>query len=69
MSVPRHCGEPMIGVEIWGVYDGMLFYRCDRCNGVAHRWPEGHGLHDKAHEVILDHGLVLLDIQPNAVLQ
>lgn len=27
-----------IGVEIWGVYDGVLFWRCPDCGGSWHRW-------------------------------
>jgi hypothetical protein len=27
-----------IGVEIQGVYDGVLFYKCPDCNGRWHRW-------------------------------
>lgn len=27
-----------IGVEIQGVYDGMLFYVCPDCGGAWHRW-------------------------------
>jgi len=27
-----------IGVEIWGIYDGILFYACPDCHGTWHRW-------------------------------
>ncbi len=27
-----------IGVEVRGVYDGVLFYRCPDCGGSWHRW-------------------------------
>lgn len=35
-------------VEIWGVYDGGLFYRCPDCEGTWHRWPEGDWRREKA---------------------
>lgn len=31
-------GSRVIGVEIWGVYDGVLFWRCPDCGGSWHRW-------------------------------
>lgn len=38
-----HCNADLdnsrtIGVEIWGVYDGVLFWRCPDCGGSWHRW-------------------------------
>lgn len=27
-----------LGIEIWGVYDGVLFYACPECYGTWHRW-------------------------------
>jgi hypothetical protein len=29
-----------IGVEIRGVYDGMLFWQCPDCGGRWHRWTD-----------------------------
>lgn len=34
----------LCGVEVPGVYDGTLFWRCPSCCGDFHRWPEGHEL-------------------------
>lgn len=31
-----------IGVEVRGVYDGILFWTCPDCAGTWHRWPKGH---------------------------
>ncbi len=40
--------ELPVMVEIWGVYDGGLFFVCNACSHAFHRWPEGHRLHMKA---------------------
>lgn len=40
--------QRFIGVEVAGVYDGALFYRCPDCGHPFHRWPEGHELRIKA---------------------
>jgi rubredoxin len=43
MSCP-HCGageDSLLGVEISGVYDGVLFWRCTACGHAWNRWsPE-----------------------------
>jgi hypothetical protein len=44
-----------IGVEIRGVYDGMLFWRCPDCGGHWHRWPEGHYLRARAEPYVEAH--------------
>lgn len=31
-----------VGVEIGGVYDGILFWACPDCGGTWNRWPEDH---------------------------
>jgi len=41
-----------IGVEIRGVYDGALFWRCPGCGGSWHRWPANHPLHVKADQFV-----------------
>jgi Zn-finger nucleic acid-binding protein len=41
-----------IGVEIQGVYDGMLFYQCPDCDGRWHRFPEGDPLHERARKYV-----------------
>lgn len=33
-------GDPA-GVEVRGVYDGVLFWQCQQCGTPFHRWPEG----------------------------
>lgn len=30
----------IIGHEVSGVYDGVLFWSCPDCGGAWHRWPE-----------------------------
>lgn len=37
-----------IGIEVQGVYDGVLFWKCPFCAHEWHRWPEGHPLRQKA---------------------
>lgn len=37
----QRCG---IGVEVRGVYDGVLYYACPFCFGTWHRWPKDHHL-------------------------
>lgn len=34
----------LIGVEIQGVYDGVLFWACPDCGGTWNRWQPGHWL-------------------------
>jgi hypothetical protein len=43
-----------IGVEVRGVYDGVLLWQCPDCGGRWHRWPEGHYLRDRAEKAMLD---------------
>lgn len=38
----------LIGVEIRGVYDGVLYYECPFCQGRIHRFREGTDLWRKA---------------------
>ncbi len=33
----------LIGVEIPGVYDGVLYWLCPDCNGTFHRWDDDGG--------------------------
>lgn len=49
LTCPR-CGtdEHTVGVEVTGVYDGILFWRCTACRTAWHRWPEGHWQHERA---------------------
>lgn len=38
----------VIGVNIPGVYDGVLFWACMNCSHAWHRWPVNHYLHNRA---------------------
>jgi hypothetical protein len=40
-----------IGIEVTGVYDGVLYWRCRDCGGLWNRWPNTayyKSLHDAA---------------------
>lgn len=41
-----------IGVQIPGVYDGVLFHECPACGGRWHRWPKGHDLRPVAEPYV-----------------
>lgn len=41
---PFHPDAELIGVEVRGVYDGILYWVCGDCRTRLHRWPEGHRL-------------------------
>lgn len=41
-----------IGMEVRGVYDGVLFWWCSNCGEAWHRWPEGSILWEKAKPYI-----------------
>jgi len=36
----------MVGVEVPGVYDGVLYWECPDCGAAWHRWTEGFGSTD-----------------------
>jgi len=40
------------GVEVRGVYDGVLYWECPACQHAWSRWPEGSPMHKKAVEMI-----------------
>jgi hypothetical protein len=48
IDTPKCCGEPMVLVEIQGVYDGGLFWECAACGKQKHRFPTSHPLRIKA---------------------
>lgn len=50
----------LIGVEIRGVYDGVLYWLCPFCDIAFHRWPYGHPYHEKAQRFIDQHNVVTL---------
>jgi hypothetical protein len=55
MSDETPCCEDrkVVLVEIRGVYDGGLFYMCDTCKAMWHRWgANAHRLHAQAQEVM-----------------
>lgn len=39
-------------VEVPGVYDGGLFFKCPSCGARWHRWPEGHYLRVRAEKFV-----------------
>jgi Zn-finger nucleic acid-binding protein len=44
-------GGRAIGVEVLGVYDGVLYWQCPDCDGMWNRWPNTEyfkRLHDQA---------------------
>jgi RNase P subunit RPR2 len=45
MTICPECGKPgnVCGVEIQGVYDGILFWRCLDC---GHAWQRWEGIRD-----------------------
>lgn len=56
-----HCAVPLldggvthvIGVEIRGVYDGVLFWMCSACGGTWHRWSaDNEHMRAKAQRVM-----------------
>lgn len=60
MSTPElcpHCAADLsanrvIGIEVQGVYDGVLLWSCPDCFAFWHRFPEGHDLRPPAERVL-----------------
>lgn len=53
----HHYGESthysnVIGVEVSGVYDGVLYWMCPLCNHRWHRFPEVHPLRAQAERFV-----------------
>lgn len=44
--------ERQIGVEVRGVYDGVLYWRCPDCGGRWHRFTEGTDMRLKAEPYV-----------------
>jgi len=40
------------GVEIRGVYDGVLYWVCPNCRARWHRFPEGDPIRDRAEPYV-----------------
>lgn len=49
-TFPPEFYEAKIGVEVRGVYDGVLFWQCPSCNGRWHRFPEDDYRYARADE-------------------
>lgn len=46
------CGGVIAGIEVWGVYDGALFWQCMSCSHPFHRFEVGNPLRIKAQTFI-----------------
>lgn len=52
LTCPK-CGCPEYGgVEVQGVYDGVLFWECFACGWQFHRWPTGDDYYNRAYRII-----------------
>lgn len=53
------CGsaEEICGVQVQGVYDGVLFWECMVHGLKFHRWPEGNPYRARADRYFADHGI------------
>lgn len=47
-----HQYSHVIGVEITGIYDGVLFWQCPFCDGRWHRWQPGTRQYERAEEYV-----------------
>lgn len=54
-SCPR-CGKPerVVGVEVWPVYDGVLYWRSDCCAQTWHRFAPGSRQYQLARAFVAD---------------
>jgi hypothetical protein len=48
---PTH-GSNAIGVEVWGAYDGVLYWMCPACLGTWLRWPREDFRHARAEKYV-----------------
>ena len=55
------CSGTLMGVEIRGVYDGILFFQCMDCSKPFHRFEPDESGFDKAAPFIRDIELQLSD--------
>lgn len=44
--------DSVVGCQVHGVYDGILFWECVEDGTRWHRWPEGHYLRERAEKAI-----------------
>lgn len=42
----------VVGVEVRGMYDGILYWQCPTCGGRWHRFGEGHPLRERADRYV-----------------
>jgi hypothetical protein len=45
-------GSRTIGVQVRGLYDGVLYWQCPDCGGRWHLWPEGDRLWSRAEPYV-----------------
>jgi len=45
-------GSKLMGIEVRGVYDGVLYWRCLACGQEWNRWPEDSYLHARAEKYL-----------------
>ena len=37
-ETPKHFGKDIIGIEIQGMYDGISYWKCKKCETTFNRW-------------------------------
>jgi hypothetical protein len=55
LRCPRCECVHILGVEVRGKYDGILYWECPDCEHTWHRWPEGHYLRTRADPYVREH--------------
>lgn len=45
VTCPQCEDDGPLGVEVRGVYDGVLFWKCQACGHAWNRWPENSCRH------------------------
>ena len=53
--------EETIGVEVPGVFDGVLYWQCPSCDGAIHRFPAEHPLRARAEGWMAKFGRPIAD--------
>ena len=53
LRCPECDTNEIVGVEVQGVYDGVLYWRCGACRFAWPRWTEGHRGEQAAQHVEL----------------
>lgn len=51
---PRCSFVHIVGIEVPGVYDGILYWGCPACNFRWHHWPDGHYLRPRAEPHVIN---------------